>query len=295
MPESWSLLNPLAWLEAAVSGVLVAAHALLAAAGLDPAGGAAWTAAVVVLVVVVRVALLPLVVRGLRAAHRSAALAPQLRALQARYSRPAGSTAGGGRPRLTRDPADLARLRAEQTALYREAGVSPLAPLLPALLQVPVMIALARVLDGAARGHAVGLLTPVLALQAGAATVLGAPLSGSLLGGGAGALLGGVLVLVVAATTWATTYLQLTRGTDSAALEGPAGQAQRATVWLLPLVMAATSAAVPLGLLVYWATSAVWSLGQQLAVLRWLPTPGSPAAAARDARRGAASRAVTAR
>ncbi|WP_194903097.1 membrane protein insertase YidC [Quadrisphaera sp. INWT6] len=274
MPESWSLLNPLAWLEAAVSGVLVAAHSLLAAAGLDPAGGPAWTAAVVVLVVVVRVALLPLVVRGLRAGHRAAAVAPQLRALQARYSRPG----------LTRDPGELAQLRAEQAALYREAGASPLAPLLPALLQVPVMIALARVLDGAARGHAVGLLTPALALQAGAATVLGAPLSGSLLGGGAGALLGGALVLVVAAATWATTRLQLTRGTDPAVLEGPVGQAQRATAWLLPLVMAATSAAVPLGLLVYWATSAVWSLGQQLAVLRWLPTPGSPAAAAREQR-----------
>ncbi len=283
MPESWSLLNSLSWLEAAVSGVLVAANSLLAAAGLDPAGGPAWTAAVVVLVVVVRVALLPLVVRGLRAAHRTAALAPQLRALQARYSR----------PRLTRDPAELARLRSEQAALYRDAGVSPLAPLLPALLQVPVMIALARVLDGAARGHAVGLLTPVLAVQAGAATLLGAPLStslwgslwGALPGGGAGALLGGGLVLVVAVATWAASHLQLTRGTDPVALEGPVGQAQRATVWLLPLVMAATSAAVPLGLLVYWATSAVWSLGQQLAVLRWLPSPGSPAAAARGARR----------
>jgi len=274
VPESWSLLNPFAWLEAAVSGVLVAAHALLAAAGLDPAGGAAWTAAVVVLVVVVRTALLPLVVRGLRSAHRAAAVAPQLRALQARYSR----------PRLTRDPAELARMRSEQAAVYREAGVSPLAPLVPALLQVPVMIALARVLDGAARGRAVGLLTPARALQAGAATLLGAPLSGSLVGGGAGALLGGALVLVVAAATWATSHLQLTRGTDPAALEGPVGQAQRATVWLLPLVMAATSAAVPLGLLVYWATSAVWSLGQQLAVLRWLPTPGSPAAAARVSR-----------
>jgi len=280
VPESWSLLDPFAWLEAAVSGVLVAAHALLAAVGLDPAGGPAWTAAVIVLVVVVRTSLLPLVVRGLRSAHRAAAVAPQLRALQARYSRP------------TRDPAELARMRSEQAAVFREAGVSPLAPLVPALLQVPVMIALARVLDGAARGHAVGLLSPALALQAGAATVLGAPLSGSLLGGGAGALLGGVLVVVVAAATWATTHLQLTRGTDPAALEGPVGQAQRATVWLLPLVMAATSAAVPLGLLVYWATSAVWSLGQQLAILRWLPTPGSPAAAARASRLAARERPV---
>lgn len=291
MPESWSLLNPLAWLEAAVSGVLVAAHSLLTALGLDPASGLAWTAAVVVLVVVVRLALLPLVVRGVRASHRTAVLAPQLRALQARYSRP---TTPGGSPRLTRDPAELASLRTEQAALYREAGASPLAAVLPALLQVPVMLALARVLDGAARGHAVGLLTPALAAQAGAAAVLGAPLSGSLLGGGAGALLGGGLVLVVAVSTWATTRLQLVRGTDPAALEGPVGQAQRATVWLLPLVMAATSAAVPLGLLVYWATSAVWSLVQQLAVLRWLPTPGSPAAAAR-ARRLLASDVVGAR
>lgn len=282
MPSSWSLLNPLAWLEAAVSGVLVTAHALLGALGLDPASGGAWVGAVVVLVVVVRLALLPLVLRQVRASHRLARIAPQLRALQGRYSRPARP---GGRQQLTRDPAELARWRAEQKALHAEAGASPLS-LLPVLLQVPVMIALARVLDGAARGHAVGLLTPLLAVQAGAATVLGAPLSGSLVGGGgaAGAVLAVGLVVVVAVATWATTHLQLTRGTAPEALEGPVGQAQRMTVWLVPLVMAATSAAVPLGLLLYWASSAVWSLGQGLALLRWLPTPGTPAAAARERR-----------
>ncbi|MEH3078266.1 MAG: membrane protein insertase YidC [Quadrisphaera sp.] len=282
MPSSWSLLNPLAWLESAVSGVLVTAHALLGALGLDPASGGAWVGAVVVLVVVVRLALLPLVLRQVRASHRLARIAPQLRALQGRYSRPARP---GGRAQLTRDPAELARWRAEQKALHAEAGASPLS-LLPVLLQLPVMIALARVLDGAARGHAVGLLTPLLAVQAGAATVLGAPLSGSLVGGGgaAGAVLAVGLVVVVAVATWATTHLQLTRGTAPEALEGPVGQAQRMTVWLVPLVMAATSAAVPLGLLVYWASSAVWSLGQGLALLRWLPTPGTPAAAARERR-----------
>ncbi|PWJ54217.1 YidC/Oxa1 family membrane protein insertase [Quadrisphaera granulorum] len=280
MPSSWSLLNPFAWLETAVSGVLVVAHALLGALGLDPASGAAWVGAIVVLVVSVRLALLPLVLRQVRASHRLARIAPQLRALQTRYSRPTGP---GGRQQLTRDPAELARWRAEQKALHVEAGASPLS-FLPVLLQVPVMLALAHVLDGAAREHAVGLLTPLLAAQAGAATVLGAPLSGSLLGGGAGALLAVVLVAVVAVATWVTTHRQLRLGTTPEVLEGPVGQAQRMTVWVMPLVMAATSAAVPLGLLVYWASSAVWSLVQSAALLRWLPTPGTPAAAAREQR-----------
>lgn len=282
MPSSWSLLNPLAWLETAVSGVLVAAHALLGALGLDPASGGAWVGAVLVLVVVVRLALLPLVLRQVRASHRLALVAPQLRALQGRYSRPTGP---GGRQQLTRDPAELARWRAEQKALHAQAGASPLS-FLPVLLQLPVVVALARVLHGAARGHAVGLLTPLLAAQAGAATVLGAPLSGSLLGGGgaAGAVLAVALVVVVAGATWATTHLQLTRGTAPEALAGPVGQAQRTTAWLVPLVMAATSAAVPLGLLVYWASSAVWSLAQGLSLLRWMPAPGTPAAAARARR-----------
>ncbi|TNM64137.1 membrane protein insertase YidC [Streptomyces sp. NP160] len=283
MPSSWSLLNPLAWLETAVSGVLVAAHALLGALGLDPASGAAWVGAVVVLVVLVRLALLPLVLRQVRVSHRLARIAPQLRALQGRYSRPTGP---GGRRQLTRDPAELARWRAEQKALHAEAGASPLS-FLPVLLQLPVMVALARVLDGAARGHAVGLLTPVAAAQAGAATVLGAPLSASLLGGGdggAGTLAAAALVVVVAVATWVTTHRQLALGTAPEALEGPVGQAQRMTVWLVPLAMAAASAAVPLGLLVYWASSAVWSLGQGAALLRWMPTPGTPAAAARERR-----------
>lgn len=262
------LLRPL---ELALSRVLVTAHDLLVAAGLPAAAGVTWVASIAVLVVVVRAALLPLVVRQVRASQRLAAAAPRLLQIRERY-------------RGARDPESLARLRAETRAVYAEAGARPLG-CLPVLAQAPVLLALFRVLDAAAHGQPIGAVAASLAGQIRSATLAGASLADRMDAGGAASVVAVLLTVVTAGSLWLLQRRQVSVNTAPQALEGPAGTAQRASVWLLPAIAVCSGFAVPIGVLVYFACTNLWSLAQQAVLLRRLPTPGSPAHARTLARR----------
>jgi YidC/Oxa1 family membrane protein insertase len=262
-----TLLSPF---EFAISHVLVSAHHLLAAAGLPAAGGFTWVASVAILVVVVRSALLPLVIRQVRMAHRLAAAAPRLQQVRERY-------------RGARDQESLIRFHAEKQAVYAEAGARPLG-CLPVLAQVPVLLALFRVLDGAAHGRVVGAVTPSLVAQLDSATLAGASLADGVRDSGSASMVALALTVVMAGALWAAQRQQVTRNVTPEALDGPAGMAQRASIWLLPATAVLSGFVLPIGVLVYFACTNVWSLVQQVALIRWMPTPGSPAHAHKLAR-----------
>ena len=95
---------------------------------LTPVGGAA--AAIVVLTLAVRAALHPLTRRAVRGERARLSLAPKLSDLRRRHA------------------GDPTRLAEESMALYRAAGVSPFAGLLPVLAQAPVFIVLFNVFEG---------------------------------------------------------------------------------------------------------------------------------------------------
>lgn len=262
----------LAPFELVIASALVAAHTGLTAAGLPATSGLTWAAAIAALVAVVRLALLPLALHQVRSARRLAAAAPALREVRDRY-------------RGVRDPEAVARLRRESADVRAEVGASGLG-CLPVLLQAPVLLALVGVLSAAAHGRPVAAMTPAPVAQLDAATLCGATLGDTLHTGGTATALAAALTAVVAATSWLTQHRQITRNTPPDALEGVAGQSQRLSVWLVPLVAAVSGLTLPVGVLLYWACTGTWSLVQQLAVVRWLPTPGSPASAARAARSG---------
>lgn len=146
------------------------AYDLLArlAAALAPIdGGAATVLAIVLLTAVVRLMLVPLSKRQVRAQRAQATLLPRLRELQKQY---------GTRPE---------RLRTEMADLYAGAGTSPLAPFVPALLQAPVFFVLYHVFTGGG---------PLFS-----ATLFGVPLTASGLAAG-WLLIVLVLALLVVAT-----------------------------------------------------------------------------------------------
>jgi YidC/Oxa1 family membrane protein insertase len=93
-------------------------------------GGAATVLAIVLFTAAVRFALIPLSKRQVRAQKAQADLLPRVRDLQQRYR------------------TQPERLRTEIAGLYAEAGTSPLAPFLPALLQAPAFIVLYHVFTG---------------------------------------------------------------------------------------------------------------------------------------------------
>jgi YidC/Oxa1 family membrane protein insertase len=67
-------------------------------------------------------------------------------------------------------------------------------------------------------------------------------------------------------------------------LTGPYAQQQKLLLYVLPVVFAVGGIAFPIGVLLYWTTSNLWTMGQQFYVIRNNPAPGTPAAAAKKAR-----------
>lgn len=254
-----------------VSRILATAHTVLSATGLDPAAGLTWALSITVLVVVVRLALLPLTVHGVRLAHSSARARPALTELRRRYQ---------GR----RDLASLQAMQAEQRRIQAEHRVSNLG-CLPLLLQLPILYALYRVLSQVAGGQPIGAMDLALVASAGSASLLGIGLA-ERLGQGASlqdTLLIGALGLVAAAIAYVTQRWLVLPNTITDGLPEPMLQAQQ----LMPLAAAigvlVAAATVPAGLVFYWLTSNLWTMGQQAVITRWFPTPGTAAHARRQA------------
>ena len=270
-----TLLSPVAH---ALAGVLALAHHLVTHLGAAPGSAAAWLAAIALLVAVVRSLVLPLVLRSVRDTHARAHARPALLALQERYA---------GR----RDLESLQQLRAEQRDIHVEHGISGWS-LAPALLQLPLLLALYRVVSDITAGHPFGALDAGLVASAASASVLGLHLSSRLgptlhLAPASGLVLLGV-ALVSAVLSLATQRWFVLPMTD------PSGQpALLATVQQWMPVLSATGVLVsaffvPAGVLLYWALGNLWVFVQQGLVWRFAPTPGSPAALRRAALRGAA-------
>lgn len=258
-----SVLDPLTH---ALAGVLAGAHTALTTLGADPASGPAWLLAVAAVVVVVRVALLPLTVHAVRQAHASAAARPHLTGLTERFR---GRT----------DPDSVRELMAERRRIGAEHGVSRLG-CLPVLAQLPIWLSLYRVLAEVSGGETVGAMTAPLVASLGGATLLGVGLADR---GYLGA--GGVHLAVVAGLAGTAALLSYATQrffvAPNAITEGmPAAMLQAQQV--LPFVSAAgllvAGGVVPVGLLVYWVCNSLWTLGQSAVVWRWFPTPGSRAA-----------------
>lgn len=276
----------------AVAWIMVRFHDLLTATGLDPAGGAAWGLSIVGLVIVIRILLIPLFFKQIKASRGLQLVQPEMQALQKKYK---GRT----------DPASREAQSREMMELYRKHGTNPFASCLPLLLQSPIFFALFRVLyelprlaDGTyPRGDSIGPMTQELARQAEAATIFGAPLSGTFMqaDGNVNIMIVTVLLIVAMSVTTFTTQRQLTmKNMPPAALQGPMAQQQKILLYVLPLVFAFSGVNFPIGVLIYWTTTNLWSMGQQFYTIRRMPAPGSAAETAmkerkarKAARRGA--------
>ena len=258
-----SVLTPLSH---ALAAVVAAAHAGLTSLGADPTSGLTWLLCVAAVVAVVRLALLPLAVHGVRLAHASARARPQLRELTERYRSQPG-------------PIGLREFAEERRRISAENRL-PRGGALPLLIQVPIWLALYHLMTAVAAGTAVGALSSGLVASLGAATLLGVPLAErGYLGGGLSHL---AVVAGLAATAATLSYVtQRYLVAPNAVLDGVPDAVSRVQQ-MVPLISAVglmvAGGVVPVALLVYWLCNGLWSLVQSAVIWRWFPTPGSPAA-----------------
>jgi len=259
-----TILGPLEWVVAAI---MVVWHQAFTFIGLDPAGGAAWGLAIVGLVVTIRIILIPLFVKQIKASRAMQMIAPELKAVQAKY-------------KGKKDQASREAMSRETMELYAKHRTNPFSSCMPMLIQAPIFFALFRVLNDKLAHDGIGLLTPELAAQAESATIFGAKLSDSFFdttGGPQAKIVSAILIIAMVATTF-TTQRQLTRkNMPKSALEGPMARQQQMLMYALPFIFVITGPNFPVGVLIYWTTTNLWTMGQQYYVIKRNPTPGSEA------------------
>jgi len=188
---------------------------------------------------------------------------------------------------------DRERLAQETMKLYKDSGTNPFASCLPILLQMPIFFALFRMIDQAAKhGRAHGFLDRKTAEQFGNSKLFGElPISASFTdsqGILAVQIVAALLVLAMTATTFTTQRQLMAKNMPKDALTGPYAQQQKMLLYVLPVVFAVGGIAFPIGVLLYWTTSNLWTMGQQFYVIRNNPAPGTEAArqkAERDAKK----------
>jgi YidC/Oxa1 family membrane protein insertase len=253
----------------AISFVLDLFHQLFSRF-LDPASGAAWALSIIGLTLVIRAALIPLFVKQIKSSRNMQLIQPKVKELQKKYGH------------------DRERLAQETMKLYRDSGTNPFASCMPILLQMPIFFALFSILNNAAKEQPKGVLTLEQARQFGEAKLFGVvPLSDTFLkadGDVAVMVTAAFLVVAMTATTFLTQRQLMSKNMPADALSGPYAQQQKMLLYVLPLVFAVGGIAFPIGVLLYWTTSNLWTMGQQFYVIRNNPAPGTPAARAKAER-----------
>jgi YidC/Oxa1 family membrane protein insertase len=262
------ILTPLYY---AISGVMLAWHELFTLVGLDPEGGMSWALSIIGLTLVIRAALIPLFVKQIKASRNMQLIQPKVKELQKKYGH------------------DRERLAQETMKLYKDSGTNPFASCLPILMQMPIFFALFRLIDQAAKkGTAHGFLTEATAKQFGNAEIFGKlPISASFTSpqGVLGVqIVAAFLVLAMTATTFTTQRQLMSKNMPKDALTGPYAQQQKMLLYVLPVVFAVGGIAFPIGVLLYWTTSNLWTMGQQFYVIRNNPAPGTEAARLKEER-----------
>jgi YidC/Oxa1 family membrane protein insertase len=268
-----AILAPLEWV---VATIMVAFHSALTAVGMPAASGFTWALSIVGLVIVIRIILIPLFVKQIKASRGLQLIQPEIQKIQKKYK---GKTDQASRQAMTQ----------ETMALYKESGTNPFASCLPILLQSPVFFALYRVLRNIAQPdpHAIGPFSLTLIHQADRATLFGARISDKFIGAASTStqILTITLIVLMSASTFTTQRQLMQKNMPAAALDNPFAKQQKMLMYVLPLFFAISGVNFPIGVLLYWLTTNVWSMGQQFYVIRRMPAPGSQAEKDLEARR----------
>jgi YidC/Oxa1 family membrane protein insertase len=275
-----TILWPLKWL---VELVLVGWHSLFTFIGLPPADGITWVLSIIGLVIVLRSALIPLFVRQIKSQRKMMEIAPELRKVQEKYR--------GKKDQLSREA-----MSRETMALYKKHGTTPVSSCLPLLVQMPIFFALFSVLNDVQKIRAnpefsgVGLLNNELTQEFYDAKLFGvASLHETLINAfetnnGVAIAILVVLVVLMIASQFFTQLQIISKNLSPEAKTGQAYQMQRVMLYILPLAFIFSGVFFPLGVVIYWFVSNLWTMVQQFIVIREMPTPGSDAAKAREER-----------
>jgi YidC/Oxa1 family membrane protein insertase len=256
-----------------VTFIMLAFHSLFKALGFSASSGIAWGGSIVGLVIVIRILLIPLFVKQINAQRGLQMLQPEMKKLQAKYK---GKS----------DPDSKKKQQEEMMKLYKDNGTNPLASCLPIILQAPIFFTLFRVLNGIGHqsggtSHPVtrGLINVAEAKQAAGAQIFGAHISDKFIGANSLTvqIVCAVMIVAMSGTTFLTQKQLMSKNMPASAMDNPFAQQQKILLYVFPVIFAVSGVNFPVGVLLYWLTTNVWTMCQQFYVIRRNPAPGSPA------------------
>ena len=218
--------SPIAPLENVLRSILVFLH---------DKGGLSWAWSIVALTVLVRIVLVPLVVRQIHSMQSLQAHGPQMKEIQKKYK------------------GDRQRMNDELMKFYKENNINPAASCLPLLAQFPVFISLFYVLrhfSKTAHHGSLAWLHVVPSISAKANSHWS----------------GYLLIAIYALSQVSSTYFM------SATMD----KTQRTLMLFLPIFFLPVVIRFPVGLVLYWMTTNLWTVGQGLITRRLAPKPVAP-------------------
>jgi YidC/Oxa1 family membrane protein insertase len=288
-----SFLNPL---YHAVAWLLTGIHSGIS--HVITSSGWSWTISIVLLTMAMRLVLFPVFVKQIRNQRAMQTLQPKMKELQAKYKN------------------DKEKLNQEMMALWRENNANPLSGCLPLLLQIPIFISLYHTLREIKPIS--NTCTPITSLQcypksiagfsqhdiasAAQAKIFGVPISASFrsgsdlihaLGGSPGGTkaLALSLTVLMGASTFITQRQLMAQNSSSG--NNQMMQQQKILLYVFPVLFLIYGFYFPIGVLIYWLTTNVWSMVQQRVIIRRMEalpdapvvTPAGPAPGAKPVSR----------
>jgi YidC/Oxa1 family membrane protein insertase len=199
--------------------------------------GLTWAWSIVALTVTVRLLLVPLTVRQIHSMQNLQRHAPQMKEIQKKYKN------------------DKKRQQEELMKFYRENQINPAASCLPLLAQFPVFIALYFVLREFSK-HPPG----------GDLSWLGHNFVPDITAHANAHWSGYLLLAVYVASQLVSTML----------MSSTMDKTQRIMLMVLPVVFVTFLLNFPVGLVIYWVTTNLWTVGQGLITRRLMPKPQAP-------------------
>jgi YidC/Oxa1 family membrane protein insertase len=260
------------WIYYAISWILLRWHDLWSAIGIPDHSvlGTNWTwvLSIFFLVVTLRVILFPVFVKQIKSQRAMQALQPKVKELQAKHK------------------GDRETLQKEMMELYKVEKANPLMGCLPMVLQIPVFLGLFHTLRRLSPDNLGKTRYGWTAAEFNDATnakLFSAPLPAKFgstaqelahLGATNGTMvkiIAGILVLIMMATTYATSRQMILK--TGWAEDPQQKMIQRLMLYGIPLSLLVSGSLFPIGVIIYWVTNNAFTLGQQQWVLRKFPPP----------------------
>ncbi|MDF5756166.1 membrane protein insertase YidC [Spongiactinospora sp. TRM90649] len=246
-------LSWLNWLYTAVAAVITWIHQGYSTF-LAEDSGLNWALTIITLTVLMRLLIFPLFMKQMRSSRKMQELAPRVQELRKKYKN------------------DKQRMNQEVMRVYQEGGANPLGGCLPLVAQFPIFISMFTVLNAMAHGDPKFGMSQELVDSARSAHIFGAPIPATFFTSdadiiklGADPVISKIVLVIFVAISSLTTFLTVRQSVQRSMAQmpdNPMVQQQKILMYISPL-FAVFSLNFPLGLILYWVTTNLWTLGQQ--------------------------------